>query len=98
MAKGRKTGGRTKGVPNRVTTRMREGRIVRGHARTVHVGPPARSQRPERRRDWAVEKPAPYCDPRLASTELSGVYGSPIEVRTTNKPTSRRYRMNGWTR
>jgi hypothetical protein len=82
MATGKKTGGRKKGVPNRATSRMREELARSGLTPLEHMLALLRDpDAADSRRDWAAEKAAPYCHPRLSSTEWSGPEKGPIELK-----------------
>src|SRR5271156_875249 len=81
MATGKKTGGRKKGVPNRAAKRLRDELAQSGLMPLDHMLTVLRDLSvPDSRRDWAAEKAAPYCHPKLASTQLSGPNKGPIET------------------
>ena len=83
MAMGKKTGGRNKGVLDRTKKRMRDELAQSGLMPLGYLfWPSCAIPTTESRRDWAAEKAAPCCHPRLASTELSGPNNGPMEVVT----------------
>ena len=89
MAKGRKTGGRAPGTPNRATTDVRAAIAAFASANVEQMG------------DWlnAIEDPAKKLDlylraieyhvPKLARQELTGAEGGPVEHRVTWQPSAK---------
>jgi hypothetical protein len=80
MAKGIKTGGRQKGTANRIT-RAKEAAIADGGLTPLEwmLGVLRDDSQPNDRRDWAAEKAAPYCHPKLANVEHAGEGGGAIQ-------------------
>jgi hypothetical protein len=79
MAKGKKTGGRQKGTPNKSTmVRERElaasGEIPLDYMLRVMRDP----EQPPARRDEMAKAAAPYVHPRLQATTLAGEDGGPL--------------------
>jgi len=98
MAQGKKTGGRTKGTPNRVTTEFRETvqlvldankDNVAKWLKLVAEGDKASDTKgdPGKALDL-MAKLAEFAAPKLARTELTGANGGPVVVTTT--PTDER--------
>ena len=72
MAAGKKTGGRVKGVPNKVTL-AKEAELAKGGTMPLdHMLAVLRNPKTAgRRKDWAANAAAPYCHPKLAQTDLN---------------------------
>lgn len=65
--------GRKAGVPNKVTVKREKELSVGGLMPLDYMLTVLRNDlESEERRGWAAEKAAPYCHPRLTSTEVSG--------------------------
>lgn len=91
MAKGRKTGGRRKGSPNKVTREFRE--TVRmlleenqdnfsRWLKSVAEGGDDRKPDPGRALDLCA-KLAEFAAPKLARTEVTGEGGGPVQIKGT---------------
>lgn len=70
MAKGRKTGGRTKGTPNK-TNAQREAEIKASGLTPLEfmLSRLRDESAPEEVRQWAAEKAAPYVHPKLSNID-----------------------------
>jgi hypothetical protein len=81
MAVGRKTGGRKKGVPNKVTL-AREAEIKKsGLTPLEYMLRVMRNPRaPAERRDDMAKAAAPYVHPKLGSIQHTGANGGPIQT------------------
>jgi len=81
MAIGRKTGGRTKGTPNRATAR-RESEIAQsGITPLQYMLKVMRDEEADKeRRDDMAKAAAPYVHPKLASMQHTGKGGGPIQT------------------
>ncbi|WP_152045490.1 hypothetical protein [Aureimonas psammosilenae] len=89
MAVGKKTGGRTKGTPNKATAK-REREIARGGTTPLeYMLKVMRNPRAEgERRDRMAVAAAPYVHPKLSTMQHSGPNGGPIPtVDLTNMST-----------
>ena len=79
MAIGKKTGGRTKGTPNRKTQEIVEKAEASGLMPLDFMLSVLRDERQTfDNRMWAAEKAAPYVHAKLASVEHSGPDGEPL--------------------
>lgn len=84
MAKGVKTGGRQKGVPNRVTAAKLADIQASGLTPLDYMLSVIRDETAERSvRLDAAKGAAPYVHPKLAQIEHSGKDGGPIQVNVT---------------
>lgn len=73
MAKGKKTGGRQKGTPNKVTAKMRDEIAESGETPLEYMIRVMRDEESEQsRRDDMAKAAAPYLHARLSSIEQSG--------------------------
>lgn len=89
MALGKKTGGRSKGTPNKATAK-REREIARGGQTPLDymLKVMRNSRASDERRDRMAQAAAPYVHPKLASMQHSGPNGGPIPtVDLTNMST-----------
>lgn len=74
MAKGKKTGGRTKGARNKSTLARKAELAAAGLSPLDHMLAVLRDAgQPSDRRDWAAQQAAPYCHPRLSAIDHKGV-------------------------
>jgi len=81
MPTGRKTGGRKKGVPNKVTLKREAEVRASGLAPLDHMLAVMRDETAEpARRDEMAKAAAPYVHPKLASVEHTGAGKGPIQV------------------
>lgn len=81
MAVGKKTGGRKKGVPNKVTISRAAEIAASGLTPLDYMLRIMRDESADpHRRDDMAKGAAPYCHNRLASIEHTGKDGGPIEV------------------
>lgn len=70
MALGKKTGGRTKGAPNKTTKAYRTELTKAGLLPLEYMLAVLRDpEATEERKSWAAEKAAQFCHPRLTSIE-----------------------------
>ena len=81
MAKGVKTGGRQKGVPNKKTAEVvaaaaESGLMPLDYMLSVLRDPESK----ENRKDWAAKEAAPYLHARRLATEHTGADGGPIAL------------------
>lgn len=91
MAKGRKTGGRVAGIPNKVTTEFRDTvrRLLDGNSKNIakwlkEVADGRGNTEPDPGKALdLVSKLAEYAAPKLARTELTGANGGPIVIAAT---------------
>lgn len=87
MAKGKKTGGRQKGVPNKSTAMAREAfaRFVDGNAEKLQgwLDTIAKEQGAEKAFNCFMQV-AEYHVPKLARTELTGEGGGPVPITIQN--------------
>lgn len=91
MAKGKKTGGRAKGTPNKATAARQQEIASSGETPIDYMLRVMRDADADwKRRDWAAQNAAPYVHPRLAATELTGKDGEPIQVETSEIDAARR--------
>ena len=87
MAKGKKSGGRAKGTPNKATAK-REAEIAASgltpldYMLEILRNPNATTAR----RDWAASAAAPYVHPKFASVAHSGPGGGAIQVEDNSSP------------
>lgn len=82
MAKGKKTGGRRKGVPNRSTLERQAAMEASGLLPLDYMLSVLRDPKQDYDvRLEAAKSAAPYVHPRLANIELSGNKDKPLEVR-----------------
>ena len=73
MAAGKKTGGRTKGTPNKATAAKAAAVQASGLTPLEYMLTVLRDEQASPGdRQWAAEKAAPYVHPRLAAVEHSG--------------------------
>lgn len=73
--------GRKQGVPNKVTLKREKELAAGGLMPLDYMLRVLRDEEaPVDRRDWASEKAAPYCHPRLTSVEHKGEDGGPIQT------------------
>jgi hypothetical protein len=71
MAEGRKTGGRKAGTPNKITIEREAELAASGLMPLDHMLTILRNENETaERRDWAAEKAAPFCHPRLSSVDV----------------------------
>jgi hypothetical protein len=71
MARGRKTGGRRPGSKNKVTLEREAELSASGLMPLDHMLSILRNENEtQQRRDWAAEKAAPYCHPRLTAVDV----------------------------
>lgn len=102
MAAGRKTGGRTRGTPNKATSRKKEARetaasliedaipeAFKGAAHDYLIAVYKDTRNEQGIRVAAAKAALPYEKPRLASVEHTGKDGGPIETTTDNRSLSR---------
>lgn len=83
MPKGYKAGGRQKGVPNKVTTDVREAIAAFAQANVEHMGAwLLQVEDPAKRLDLYL-RAIEYHIPKLGRTELTGAEGGPLEVRAS---------------
>jgi hypothetical protein len=85
MARGIKTGGRKKGVPNKATAKKAAAIAATGitpldYLLKVMRNPKADAQR----RDEAAKAAAPYVHPKLSAVEMSGPGGVPLSPPVIN--------------
>jgi hypothetical protein len=81
MAVGKKTGGRTKGVPNRATAAKAAQVEASGLTPLDFMLNILRDETETHdNRAWAAEKAAPYIHPKLAAVEHTGKDGGPVAV------------------
>jgi hypothetical protein len=81
MARGQKTGGRSKGTPNRASTAKAVAIAASGLTPLDYMLQVMRDEsNTQDVRIDAANKAAPYVHPKLASVEHSGPGGGPIEV------------------
>lgn len=87
MAKGRKTGGRQKGTPNKVTREIREAVQRALDAQEEKLGPwfDAVAADDPGRALALYGQLAEYVTPKLARKELTGEDGEPIRVVTVDR-------------
>jgi hypothetical protein len=72
VAKGIKTGGRKAGTPNKITVKREAELAASGLMPLDHMLSILRNEKETAgRRDWAAEKAAPYCDPRLSVADVT---------------------------
>jgi hypothetical protein len=84
MAKGRKTGGRQRGVPNKATAKRQEEIASSGLTPLEFMLMALRDESKDfLTRFEAAKAAAPYVHPKLSSVEASGKNGGPIETVTT---------------
>ena len=93
MAKGYKTGGRKKGVPNKATAKGQEEIAASGKTPLEYLLAVMRDEKVELKdRQWAAAAAAPYVHPRLAAVEHSGNEDRPprliVEIRDPTRPAS----------
>jgi hypothetical protein len=82
MAAGKKTGGRTKGTPNKRRGEMESAQRDSGLSPLDYMLQLMRDETADpRRRDYAASQAAPYCHPKLANVELGNLGGSPFVVK-----------------
>jgi hypothetical protein len=81
MAKGRKTGGRCKGSRNKRTVAQLEAMAAAGEMLPLdHLLKIMRDENEDPdRRIWCAKAAAPYCHPKLASIEHTGLGAEPAE-------------------
>lgn len=76
-----KTGGRKKGTPNKTPTAFREALAAKGELPLAYMLRIMRDKTADSdRRDRMANASAPYIHPKLASTEVTGKDGAPIEI------------------
>lgn len=81
MANGKKTGGRAKGTPNRASAAKAAEIAATGETPLAYLLRIMRdSAKPEAMRIEAAKSAAPYVHPKLATLEVSGPDGGPIET------------------
>lgn len=80
MAVGRKTGGRTKGTPNRATAKREREIAKSGLTPLEYMLKVMRNERADAsRRDDMAKAAAPYVHPKLAAVQHTGAGGGPIQ-------------------
>jgi hypothetical protein len=81
MATGRKTGGRTKGTPNRATAAKAAAIAASGLTPLDYMLTIMRDEAaPAERRIEAAKAAAPYVHPKLAAIEHAGHDGGPVQI------------------
>lgn len=81
MAIGKKTGGRTKGTPNKVTARREREIAASGTTPLEHMLKVMRDPKAgDDRRDEMAKAAAPYVHPKLASMAHTGPNGGPVQI------------------
>lgn len=81
MARGKKTGGRQRGTPNRATAAKVAEVAASGLTPLDYMLNVMRNENaPNDRRDDMAKAAAPYVHPKLATVEHSGKDGGPIQV------------------
>lgn len=83
--KGKKTGGRQKGTPNKATAARQDEITNSGLTPLDYMLGILRDETTDpKRRDWAAKEAAPYVHPRLATTDMkhTGADGGPIVFKT----------------
>lgn len=81
MAKGRKTGGRRKGVPNKTTLEREKAIAATGETPKDYMLRVMRDESVDAaRRDAMARAVAPFCHPHLQSVAHTGEGGGPIVV------------------
>lgn len=81
MAIGKKTGGRKKGTPNRVTARREREIAASGTTPLEHMLKVMRDDKAsDERRDEMAKAAAPYVHPKLASMQHTGANGGPVQI------------------
>lgn len=76
-----KTGGRKKGVPNRIPTARREALAAKGETPLEYMLRVMRDRlADESRRDDMAKAAAPYLHPKLANIGHTGADGGPVEI------------------
>lgn len=81
MAKGKKTGGRQKGTPNKRTTELFAELEAEGEMPLAYMLRRMRDPQLDwRYRDDMAKAAAPYCHARLAATEVTGKDGGPVQA------------------
>lgn len=81
MATGVKTGGRQKGTPNKATAALAAEIAATGETPLEYMLRVMRDPVAEYdRRDKMAAAAAPYIHPKLASTEVTGKGGGPVQV------------------
>jgi hypothetical protein len=84
MAVGQKTGGRRKGTPNKATAAKVEEIAASGLTPLDHMLTVMRDKSADpQRRDVMARSAAPYVHPKLASVEVGGEDGGPVQVLIT---------------
>lgn len=82
MARGKKTGGRQKGTPNKATAERQQAIAEGGETPLEYMLKVMRDPSVDsRRRDEMAKSAAPYTHPRLNSVEHGGKDGGPVDVR-----------------
>lgn len=85
MALGRKTGGRTKGVPNKATAEKAAAVAASGLTPLEYMLAVMRDhEQPAEARLDAAKNAAPYVHPRLAAVEHTGKVMLPIVISSTD--------------
>ena len=85
MAKGIKTGGRKKGSLNKRTKEIMDKAAASGPLPLAYMLQVMRDEQAEsQRRDDMAKAAAPYIHPKLASTEMTGKDGGPLQVNLVN--------------
>jgi hypothetical protein len=88
MALGRKTGGRTRGTPNKASTARQEAVSNSGLTPLDYMLNLLRTEnaKPEDRK-WAAQAAAPYIHPKLANVDIGNAGGKPFEVKLSDSDT-----------
>lgn len=82
MAAGRKTGGRTKGVPNKATLAAREaiGKFVDGNAHRLQDWLDKVAAKDPEKAFSLFQSVIEYHVPKLARSEITGKDGGPVQI------------------
>lgn len=80
MAKGQKTGGRRKGIPNRATVERQAALEASGLLPLDYLLSVMRAEGDIELRLEAAKAAAPYVHPRLANVELTGKDKGPLQI------------------
>lgn len=81
MAKGQKTGGRSRGTPNKATAANAAEVAQSGMTPLDYMLTVLRDKgEPHDRRQWAAQNAAPYVHPRLAAVEHTGDPDKPVKL------------------
>lgn len=83
MAAGKKTGGRTKGTPNKLTVQLQAEIAASGETPKDYMLRVMRDPTVDHaRRDAMAKAVAPFCHPHLQAVQHTGKDGGPIELVT----------------